>query len=393
MDQVGSYLSKDTLKGRCPQEKLLGHTPDISKFRFAWFQPVWYYSPTLSFPQDRMEPGFFLKMADNTGDSFAYEILPGKTYEDIPLRRNPTVLVRCVVRERDYGADKAPLYTEKKHNLGIFNSEGKEIPLPEFDREEGTVSSSQIKDVNLPVVPSRGGKTDRVKSSKPKPQSSSKLFDLDTNLKDFISHPELDEKGNVAIDAQMANKHLLQPLQEEPLSYQTEVGAEEEGRIPDSDVDDDLIEDEEEAGLNSISADLNNQFDNEEESELDPTMDKVTSYKYISGILYLKVLFSNGITSWISVDKVKNVNPKIVADYVMVTDLGEVSNKIERRWARAFLRSLRRTTRRLRRVDFQGFNSSTSEFTSRRISLDRTVRARRGESKASKKKKNKSSRS
>ena len=35
LDQVGSYISKETLKGRCPQEKLLGNTPDISKFRFA----------------------------------------------------------------------------------------------------------------------------------------------------------------------------------------------------------------------------------------------------------------------------------------------------------------------------------------------------------------------
>ena len=110
-----------------------------------------------------------------------------------------------------------------------------------------------------------------------------------------------------------------------------EVETEEEGNYPESDVDDDLIEDQEETDLNSIAADLNNQFDSEEESELDPTMDKITSYKYLSGIIYLKVLFSNGNKSWISVDKVKDINPKIVADYVMVTDLGKISNKIEHR--------------------------------------------------------------
>ena len=169
-----------------------------------------------------------------------------------------------------------------------------------------------------------------------------------------------------------------------------EIEAEKEGKYPDSDVDDHPIE-EEETDLNSVAADLNNQFDFEEEGDLDPTMDKITSYKYLSGILYLKVLFSNGHKSWISVNKFNNINPKIVADYVMVTDLGEVSNRIERWWARVFLHSLRRTTRRLRRVDFQGFNSSTSEITSCRISLDRILRVRRGESKASKKKKSKSS--
>ena len=127
---IGSYLSKETLKGRFAQEKLLEHTPYISKFRFSWFQPVWLYSPTLSFPKDRMEPGFFLKLADNTGDGFAYEILPVKNYENIPLRRNPTVLVRCVVREREYGNNKSPTYREKNNELTVYNSDGKEVTTP-----------------------------------------------------------------------------------------------------------------------------------------------------------------------------------------------------------------------------------------------------------------------
>ena len=137
---------------------------------------------------------------------------------------------------------------------------------------------------------------------------------------------------------------------------------------------------------------MNNQFENEEESDIDPTMDKITSYKYLSVVLYLKVLFSNRHKSWISVNEVKNSNPKIVADYVMVTDLGEVSNIIERWWTRASMRSLQRNTRRLRRVDFNGFNLSRCDLTYRQFSLECTIRARRGETKASKKS-SKSSRS
>ena len=206
---MGSYLSKETLKGRCAQEKLLGNTPDISKFRFAWFQPVWYYCPTLSFPQDKMKLGFFLKCADNTGDSFAYEILSGKSYEDIPLTRNRTVLVRCVVREREYDSNKAPLYTEEERELNISSSRGEEVPLPEFDEKESTFTSSQAMSATSPVVPSRGGKTDQSEPLKPKSRNSSRLFDLDTNLQDFVSHPELDERGNVAIDAQLTDKRRL----------------------------------------------------------------------------------------------------------------------------------------------------------------------------------------
>ena len=73
-----------------------------------------------------MKPGFFLKLADNTGDSFAYESLPTRPYEDIALGKNPTVLVRCIARVREYGDDKAPLYRKEEVNIDIYNSDGKQ---------------------------------------------------------------------------------------------------------------------------------------------------------------------------------------------------------------------------------------------------------------------------
>ena len=57
-----------------------------------------------------------------------------------------------------------------------------------------------------------------------------------------------------------------------------EIVVEEEGKSPDSDVDDHPIE-EEETDLNYVAADLNNKFDFEEEGDIDPTIDKITSYK------------------------------------------------------------------------------------------------------------------
>ena len=64
---------------------LLGETPDISRFRFKWFESIWYYNPSVSFPRDKMELGFFLDVAENTGDNFSYAILPVESYSDIPL--------------------------------------------------------------------------------------------------------------------------------------------------------------------------------------------------------------------------------------------------------------------------------------------------------------------
>ena len=105
----------------------------------------------------------------------------------------------------------------------------------------------------------------------------------------------------------MANKHRLQSLQEEYLSDQVKVEAEDERETPSSDVDDYLIEDKEETGFNSIAVDLNIQFDNEEKNDLDLTMDEITVHKYLKEFFYLKVLFFDGNSSWISVDKVKDI--------------------------------------------------------------------------------------
>ena len=86
-----------------------GETADISIFRFSWFQPVWYYNPLVSFPNNKMEPGLFLDLADNTGDGFSYELLPAFSFKDILQRRNPVTLVRCVVRPRVMTSTDAPV--------------------------------------------------------------------------------------------------------------------------------------------------------------------------------------------------------------------------------------------------------------------------------------------
>ena len=127
MDQVGCYLFKHGLDGRTSSEAIHGQTPDISIFRFAWFQPVWYYDPTLSFPQDRMSPGFFLKLAENTDDSFAYVVLPAQSYDDIPRRSNPVTLVRCVVRQREMSETIAPKCIKVDNAVKFYNAKGREL--------------------------------------------------------------------------------------------------------------------------------------------------------------------------------------------------------------------------------------------------------------------------
>ena len=48
-----------------------------------------------------MQPGFFLELAENIGDGFAYEILPVKDYSEIPLQGCLTTVIHSVVRQRE----------------------------------------------------------------------------------------------------------------------------------------------------------------------------------------------------------------------------------------------------------------------------------------------------
>ena len=131
LDLVRRHLSRAALNGRTGFEAMNGDTPDISIFRFPWFAPVWFYSPSVSFPSDKMLPGFCLGIAPNTGDGFSYTILPVKEYDDIPSRR-PVTLVRSVVRKRDMTSSDPPRVVESTTGLSFYNAAGEEL----FSEEE-----------------------------------------------------------------------------------------------------------------------------------------------------------------------------------------------------------------------------------------------------------------
>ena len=127
LDKVRRYWSKPKLDGKCTSAMVLGETTDISRFRFRWFEPIWYYNQYVSFPHDKMEPGFFLDMAENTGDNFSYVILPVESYSDIPLEKRPVTLVCSVVRSRSIGAVTYPLDSTKIVNFKCMNELGDEL--------------------------------------------------------------------------------------------------------------------------------------------------------------------------------------------------------------------------------------------------------------------------
>ena len=382
LDQIGCYLSKATLGGRCSSEKLMGQTVDISVFRFHWFQPVWYYSPTLSFPQDKMEPGFFLKLAESTGDGFAYHVLPGKEYKDIPTTRNPVVLVRCVVRSRDLSSSMVPRCHKEDEEFKFFNTQGDEI----FGDEELMTSEELIA---LNGVPEQESATATPVPDIVDTPASSSLAYLDMDISTIIEEPSaMEEEATHSEECAGVTAEAVVPSPAPtdggpphvPMVSQTQSDDEE---IPPSDQDPDGPFDGCDSGqdFDSMASHMNNHMDDKDEI-LDAQLVAIVAHQFLAGILELQVEYSTGETSWHPIELIKREDPHAVADYVIHNDMGKVSNGIHRRWARAFLRVLRRTLKRLRRVQFSGLESSTYDPSPKIARSRRAKRARRAQAEA-----------
>jgi hypothetical protein len=64
------------LHGRTPYEVLTGNTPDISEFlEFRWFQPIWYYEPSV-FPEQNRLMARWLGVAQRVGQAMCFWLLP-----------------------------------------------------------------------------------------------------------------------------------------------------------------------------------------------------------------------------------------------------------------------------------------------------------------------------
>ncbi len=77
-----------------PYKMLYGDTPDISIFRFIFYESIYYLEQNIQFSNSNMLPGRFLGIAKTTGDTFTFII------ETVGKIRN-MALHQSVIRKRD----------------------------------------------------------------------------------------------------------------------------------------------------------------------------------------------------------------------------------------------------------------------------------------------------
>ena len=81
---------------RTAMEKMFGQTPDMSMFRFHFWEPIWYFEPTAKYPNSNFLPGRFVCIAWEHGNAFTYKIW---TTPDNDWKKG-CELIRNVVKSR-----------------------------------------------------------------------------------------------------------------------------------------------------------------------------------------------------------------------------------------------------------------------------------------------------
>lgn len=382
LNQVRRYLAKPKLDNRTPWEAIFGETPDLSVFRFSWFQPVWYFHKQASFPHSVMEPGFFLNVAENTGDGFAYVILPGKEYSDIPTSGRLDILVRGVVRARDIASFSGPpRVVEDGVNLRFLDSEGHELIGDdelrladeyddEYESDMDVDSPLPSTDLSRPLDPI--SEEPMVDGSNVTALEEPSLLDLDVGVcplvrdADPVSQDVPSEEILLEEDILHAHPSLEVPTSspsgdpkpDVPMVSQTQDSIEVEDVDSDDEDEDDtgISADDQNASSGRLADDVNNVFDTRDP---DTEITSIIDHGCSNGVLELLCLYTNGEKEWHPFDLVRNDDPQLLAEYCLSHDLGPVYTGKYGRWARAFQRALSRTLRRMRKSNCFGFSSST----------------------------------
>ena len=129
--RVRNSLASRKLKWRTPEEKLTGNTPDLSVFRFHFWQEVEWFNINAKNPEDGWTPGRFLGINDSAGDSMTYYI------ETKSENGRPVVITRSNVRAKREQLDNQADDTSLSGEHDIENKvEDVELDSPSEKDEE-----------------------------------------------------------------------------------------------------------------------------------------------------------------------------------------------------------------------------------------------------------------
>ena len=184
---VRNHLASRKLDWRTPEEKMSGNTPDISMFRFHFWQEVEYYDPTVKQPGDGWTPARFLGIAWDSGDFMTY-YLESKSPND-----RPVVLVRSTVRAKkveEIPSDE-PSGESDTSNMTLTDNEG----LPENIQQQNESNESNINtetpSKNIPDVEINSTTDNEDVIASDDAFNTSSQYDIEDEEDDAIIHEQI----------------------------------------------------------------------------------------------------------------------------------------------------------------------------------------------------------
>ena len=303
---VRNHLASRKLDWRTPQEKISGETPDISVFRFHFWQKVEYYEPMIKQPQSGWLPARFLGIAWDSGDHMTYYI------ESRSATNRPIVIVRSTIRA------ESPL-----------------LRL-EADPSGETIHGTTLQENNEPVTRnSNDGEAQHYERAGPEVEQAPTTIN---------NHDDEDIIG--------PNRWVTE---EEPTVYDpndphtnqmNDMGRNDDIELTSDDayVQEGPINDHDDACLNEeITNDL-------EDTNEDFEFHHIQSHKWSDGILVFNVVLQSGQNFDIPFNIIKKDRPLETAKYIRSNVVEKKRNGKYNNWAMGIIKQSIRTVRRLSRL-------------------------------------------
>ena len=331
---IRNHLASRKLGWKTPTEKLLGDTPDISKFRFHFWEPIEYWEPAKQ-PDSGWKKGRFLGIDESSGDDMTFFI---ETEKDSGEGKN-VILTRSNVRTR---------YMNEVLPSGETESESsqKDVNFSTIkDNEEESISVSTRENIfkddeeESLKIPLRDNVTNTKDSNDSMSQNDNKISKGQSHSVNDICHDDAVNDNNEKDDIK--------------------------------ENDDAMIEDDA-----NIYEEVTNIMNDDEE---DHEFNKIINHKWDAGLLVLEVELQSGTTYEVPFNVIKKDRPIEVARYIR-------NNVIESRrggkyntWAKKILVRSQRTIRRLKNI--HNVSKITRLLNKYEIKIRRISRNKRNEKK------------
>ena len=314
---VRNVLASRKLKWRTPTEILTGDTPDISVFRFHFWQEIEYFDPTMKQPLDGWLPGRFLGIAWDAGDALTFYIEPIKSG---PGRCS--VLTRGTIRPKQtFPSSSSPSHLDSGENAN--DTSGVSFV------KESWYSAANPDHIDMDSCPDE----DNSSSTEP-PFSSTQDKELETP-----AYSDLEDDDDATKDAQ-------------------EFSLDEED--------------------NAI---LHEQLQNiTQATEEDFEFNCILDHKWESGILMFTVELTSGKTLDLPFSLLKKDRPIETAQFIRLNVIEESRHGPHTSWARNILKQANRSMRRLSRyhnIDRLVRIKKYQEITPRRLSRNKQLEKRK----------------